>query len=273
MYYDPIKNELGRTFNTHPALQKLFYHLLNLFFLRAWYVRRELRRLIELLPSDRTIDVLDAGTGFGQYAYFLATQFPNVHVLAVDVKDDYLENARRFIERTPVRERVRFEKADLTVLDLDERFDLILSVDVMEHIEDDRGVFRNFERVLKPGGYVVVNTPSRLGGSDVSEDDDDGFIGEHVRPGYDKHELTTKLNEAGLEVTRAIYTYGRHGSKAWRLLIKWPMKMLERHRAAFAVLPVYYLAALPVGTALNALDVRGENESGTGLLVVAQKPT
>lgn len=262
---------MGSAFSTHPALQKVFYRMLDVFFLRAWYVRRELRRLVASFPTGNEIHVLDAGTGFGQYAYFLAHEFPNVRVLAVDVKEDYLANAERFIQRTPERDRVQFAKADLTVLDLDERFDLILSVDVMEHIEDDRAVFRNFERVLKPGGYVIINTPSDLGGSDVGDEADESFIEEHVRPGYNRGELSAKLGDAGLETVRSIYTYGRYGSKAWRLLIKWPMQMLARTRAAVAVLPVYYLAAFPVGTALNALDVRDENEKGTGLLVVARK--
>ena len=271
MFYDPIKDRLGGAFSRHPALQKAFYRMLNLFFLRAWYVRRELRYLMEALPATRPVRVLDAGTGFGQYAYFLAKEFPNVEVLAVDVKEDYLENARRFIERTPERDRVCFARADLTVLDLDERFDLILSVDVMEHIEDDRAVFRNFERVLNPGGYVVINTPSDLGGSDVSDEDEGSFIEEHVRPGYNREELAAKLSDAGFTVTRAIYTYGRYGSQAWRLLIKWPMQMLARTRASFALLPVYYVAALPLGTALNAMDVRSENDAGTGLLMIARK--
>jgi len=272
MFYDPIKDRLGRVFSTHPVLQKSFYGLLNVVFLRAWYVRREVRRLLDTFPQDRPIHVLDAGTGFGQYAYFIAAEYPNARILAVDLKEDYLENARRFIMRTPVRDRVTFAEADLTVLDIAERFDLILSVDVMEHIEDDRGVFRNFERVLNPGGYVVINTPSDLGGSDVSADSEESFIEEHVRPGYNREELASKLVEAGLATTKSIYTYGRYGSRAWHLLIKWPMQMLARTRASFALLPFYYLAALPAGSVLNALDVRDENAAGTGLLVVARKP-
>jgi 2-polyprenyl-3-methyl-5-hydroxy-6-metoxy-1,4-benzoquinol methylase len=272
MLYDPVKDRLGRIFSTHPVLQKSFYGLLNVFFLRAWYVRREVRRLLDTFPPNRPIHVLDAGTGFGQYAYFIAAEYPNARILAVDIKEDYLENARRFIVRTPVQDQVTFAEADLTVLDIAERFDLILSVDVMEHIEDDRGVFRNFERVLNPGGYVVINTPSDLGGSDVSGESEESFIEEHVRPGYNREELSSKLEDAGLATTKSIYTYGRYGSTAWRLLIKWPMQMLARTRASFALLPFYYVAALPVGSVLNALDVRDENAAGTGLLVVARKP-
>ncbi len=272
MFYDPVKDRLGRIFSTHPVLQKLFYGMLNIVFLRAWYVRREVRRLVASLPSNRRLHVLDAGTGFGQYAYFIAAEFPNVRVLAVDIKEDYLANARHFIERTPEGDRVTFAKADLTVLDLPDRFDLILSVDVMEHIEEDRQVFRNFERLLNPGGYVVINTPSDLGGSDVSDEGEESFIEEHVRPGYNREELSSKLEEAGLNVTKAIYTYGRYGSRAWRLLIKWPIQMLARTRVSFVLLPFYYAAALPAGTILNALDVRDANERGTGLFVVARKP-
>lgn len=271
MYYDPIKDRLGRLFGAHPLLRKAFYVLLHLVFLRAWYVRRTLKELIGDVPASRRVDVLDAGTGFGQYAYYVAAQFPNAHVLAVDVKADYLVEARRFVETTPLRDRISFQECDLTELDVDGTFDLIVSVDVMEHIEDDRRVFDNFARVLKKGGHVLVNTPSDQGGSDVGEAGEEGFIEEHVRPGYNLDELCDKLREAGLEPVRALYTYGVYGSRAWRLLVKWPMQMLSRNRLVFPLLPLYYVAALPIGSLLNALDVRARNESGTGLLVVARK--
>ena len=103
MRYDPIKDRLGRLFSRRPLWQKLFYALLHLFFLRAWYVRREVRRLLGAMPPDQSIQVLDAGTGFGQYAYFMARTFPHAQVLAVDIKQDYLDNARHFFDRDMYR--------------------------------------------------------------------------------------------------------------------------------------------------------------------------
>ena len=144
-------------------LQRFFYGLLDLFFLRAWHVKREIRRLFAELRERPPIRVLDAGTGFGQYAWFMAHRFPETRVLAVDVKRDYLANARRFFEGTSVAERVTLAYEDLTELQASGPFDFVLSVDVMEHIEDDRAVFRHFARVLSPGGYVLINTPSRSG--------------------------------------------------------------------------------------------------------------
>lgn len=272
MQYDPIKDRLGSLFSTRPAMQRLFYRMLDLFFLRSWYVRREIHRIFASFPPGHPVRVLDAGTGFGQYAYYIAHRFPGARILAVDVKQDYLDNARRFLDQTPEGARVSLDFEDLTQLKTEGPFDFILSVDVMEHIEDDRAVFRNFARVLRPGGLVLINTPSDLGGSGVTKEGDSSFIEEHVRDGYNLEELEAKLREAGLEPVRSVYTYGPYGSLAWRMLIKFPMQAIGKTRASAVALPLYYLPVFPAGMMLNALDVRSENEAGTGLLVVARKP-
>jgi 2-polyprenyl-3-methyl-5-hydroxy-6-metoxy-1,4-benzoquinol methylase len=272
MKYDPIKDRLGDLASRHPLLQRLLFGLLNLLFLRAWYVRREVRRLLGAQAGDRPMRVLDAGTGFGQYAYFVARTFPAAQVRAVDVKHEYLERARTFVDQTPQADQVDWAIDDLTDLQSEGPFDLILAVDVMEHIPEDETVFEHFERVLRPGGHVIINTPSDRGGSDVQDEDDESFIGEHVREGYGRAELAGKLRAAGLEPVRGLYTYGPYGSAAWRGLIKWPMQMLGATWASLLALPFYYAAALPVGLLLNATDVKRDNARGTGLFMVARRP-
>ena len=49
MHYDPIKELLGRQFNRHPLLRRLFYTLLNILLLRSWHVRKALRRLGKII--------------------------------------------------------------------------------------------------------------------------------------------------------------------------------------------------------------------------------
>lgn len=306
MDYDPVKDKLGAIFGRRPWLQRVFFATLGAVFLRNWYVRRALREVMGEVQASRQGDVhsspqgdvhsspqgevggrvrvLDAGTGFGQYAYWIAKHFPSTDVVAVDIKEDYLERARAFVASQGLADRITFAVDDLTDLKHEGPFDVVLSVDVMEHIEDDRAVFANFRRVLADGGVVIVNTPSDQGGSGVTPAGTPatdnrhapaagptGFIGEHVRDGYPLAELNEKLSTAGLEVFDARYTYGKWGSLAWRILVKYPISMLNRSFAFVVLLPFYYLIAFPLGMLLNAVDVARDNARGTGLIVRASR--
>lgn len=271
MDYDPIKDRMGAVARRSPLLHRAFFRTLDTVFLRAWYVHRVLRRLLRALPQRR-IDVLDAGTGFGQYTYWLLKSDPRVHVTSVDVKKDYLEMVAGLLAKARLADRAVLRVQDLTApMTEQEAFDLVLSVDVMEHIEDDEAVFRNIVRVLRPGGHVVINTPSDQGGSDA-ERSGESFIGEHVREGYAPEELARKLQSAGLEVVEWTYTYGRYGSAAWRLLVRHPITLLNRSLLFAPLLVPYYAVAGPAGIALNAADLRARKPRGTGLLMVARLP-
>lgn len=270
MDYDPVKDRFGTLVADKRWRTALFFRLLHLFFLRAWHVRRRLRSLIGPAGSQKRI--LDAGTGFGQYAWWIVRRWRHVSLHAVDIKEDYLQRLALFFEQDGLKGRATFGVDDLTALQAEGPYDLILSVDVMEHILEDVTVFEHFHRVLAPGGHVIINTPSDQGGSDSHGDDDESFIGEHVRDGYGREEITEKLERVGLVVDSVDYTYGPFGSLAWRLSIKWPMIWLGRSFAFLLILPVWYaLVILPV-LVLNMLDVSRKNDTGTGIVAVAHRP-
>lgn len=251
-------------------MQRVFFSLLHVVFLRSWYVRRALR---DAVPRDGSpIRMLDAGTGFGQYAWHVLRRYPHVRVHAVDVKAEYLDNLGRFVATTGRADRLTLAVEDLTRLESEGPFDVILSVDVMEHIEDDRAVFRNFRALAAPGCRVLINTPSDQGGSGVTSEGGASFIGEHVRDGYGADELCTKLRDAGLEIESVTFTYGPAGSLAWRLLLQVPMLLLAKGFWTLPLVALWYVPAFPMGMILNAVDVLGVNRRGTGLLVVARRP-
>ncbi|MEI6455311.1 MAG: methyltransferase domain-containing protein [bacterium] len=272
MQYDPIKRSLGNVFNRTPSLRILFYKLLDLLLLRAWHVKRELRKWSgDFRRKDTGCWILDAGSGFGQYTYFLSTLVSDAGILAVDVKEEQVADCNTFFEKLEKRD-VLFEVADLTTFSKPDKFDLILSVDVMEHIEEDEKVFRNFYDSLTQQGMLLISTPSDLGGSDVHDHDtEDSFIGEHVRDGYNLFDIQKKLKQAGFYRTEARYTYGKSGQLGWRLSMKYPILMLNWSKLFFILLPFYYLIAFPVALVCNSLDVRMKQPAGTGLIVKAWK--
>lgn len=267
MKYDPIKKVFGNAVENSPFLRKIFYALLDLMFLRSWHVRKKVR---ELYPANTTMDIFDAGMGFGQYTYFMAKRFPDSKILAVDVKDEQVRDCKNFFSKCGYK-NVKFEIADLITIDYNEKFDFILSVDVMEHIFEDEVVFKNFYNALRKGGKLLVNTPSDLGGSDAHEDDDESFIEEHARVGYSKKDITDKLKRAGFEIESFDYSYGKYGTISWRFGIKYPILIAGASKFFILLLPVYYLFTLWFVLILMWLDVHIDNKEGTGVLVVAQK--
>jgi len=267
MKYDPIKKVLGDIVRENILLRKLFYKLLGMMFLREWHVKRELRSLLDGNSPKR---VYDAGCGFGQYSYYCASKYPHASVYAVDVKDEQIEDCAKFFRKAGLT-NASFSVEDLTQIQHENQFDLAISVDVMEHIPDDIGVFRNLYRSLRPGGRLLVNTPSDLGGSDAHGPEDESFIEEHARNGYGVEEIRTKLQSVGFSVDKIRFAYGPWGSIAWRLGIKYPMLLLNVSKAFFILLPLYYLITLPFTLLLMYLDYVGDNKTGTGLVVVASK--
>lgn len=269
MEYDPIKRSLGNVFNKSPFLRKLFYNLLDLLLLRSWHVHKELR-VWSRKSKDQGLNILDAGSGFGQYSYWMAGKFPLSKILSVDVKDEQVTDCNNFFQQIGIK-NVRFEVADLTKFVQENTYDLALSVDVMEHILEDVLVFKNIHASLKQGGMLLISTPSDQGGSDVHEESEGSFIGEHVRDGYNINEIQDKLKLAGFSKIEARYAYGTPGKISWRLSMKYPMQMLSTSKIFFIILPFYYLITYPFAFVLNYLDTHTSHKTGTGLIVKAYK--
>lgn len=268
MKYDPIKQSLGKVFNQTPWLRKIFYQLLDYLLLRAWHINSTLRKI----KSENPINILDAGSGFGQYTYRMSKIFKNSNILAVDVKEEQIADCNKFFRKINKTNTVKFEYADLTTFEKPNTFDLILSVDVMEHIEDDIKVFENFHKSMKPNGTLLISTPSDQGGSDTHEHDHStGFIDEHVRDGYGIAEIEHKLKNAGFSKIKTKYSYGTPGKISWKLSMKYPILMLGISKIFFILLPLYYLITFPLCLILNYLDLTMNHKSGTGLIVKATK--
>src|SRR4051812_22017495 len=92
MQYDPIKRSLGNVFNKSPFLRKTFYGLLDLLLLRSWHVHKELRSL----STKKDLQILDAGSGYGQYSFWMWKRFKGCNILAVDVKEEQVADCNQF---------------------------------------------------------------------------------------------------------------------------------------------------------------------------------
>lgn len=101
--------------------------------------------------------VLDLGCGSGYGAARIAAVASSVE--AVDVSEEAVAYAQRRYPRDNVRYSTIVPDAPLPFAD--GQFDVVLSFQVIEHVQDDVGYLREAARVLAPRGTLVLITPDR----------------------------------------------------------------------------------------------------------------
>jgi SAM-dependent methyltransferase len=235
--------------------------------IRLQHVLRELRRL----GLDRSpIRFLDAGCSRGDLITYLAERHPQWSFVGLELEPDRVEKAETIRRRMSLT-NVSYLRADICRLPFQNEFDLVVCSDVMEHIASDQEAFASLTRALKPGGHLIVTSPSspqprhlplvawreRLVGFDPSE------IG-HVRQGYSIQGLHQLFEATGSKPQRIRYTYGRWGTLCFDLFFS-----IGDNRPN----PLLFLGLYPFLKLLGWLDLRNEPAHGAAILGVAQKLT
>lgn len=168
------------------------------------------RVITEIKNQDLDIDVnvLDAGFGFGLAMFYLSKKFPYWSITGYELDDEFVNGAKK------IKESINLENLTIIKKDLQEitdysKFDLIYSSDVLEHIEDDVMVLKNFHRALKPNGRLILHLPYRY---NLSKRIFPWFRNyktpDHVREEYTIKEITNKLIQTGFSVDSFQYGYG-----------------------------------------------------------------
>lgn len=151
---------------------------------------RHTRRFIFSLMRGLSFEtVLDAGCGTGVLAEQIFAAYPWTRLTGSEFSPQGLEFAKK---RLPDSE---FHVLDLSREVLNQTFDLVTCIDVLEHIPDDRAALKNLRTMT--AGNLILSVP--LGPLFKVEAERMG----HVH-GYNRRELEAKLREAGFEIMRAI---------------------------------------------------------------------
>ncbi len=155
-------------------------------------------------------DVLEAGCGIGNLTEMMLDR---KRLVAVDLEDFYverLEQAYGHLANFSVRKLDLLDPAQLRAAAGKKPFDTIISLNVVEHIEDDAAALRNMYDALEPGGRAIIlvpNDPTNFTGVDEE-------LGHFRR--YTKKSLAAKLESAGFEV-RKVWGFNRVGGLGWRV--------------------------------------------------------
>lgn len=103
-------------------------------------------RLVEREPCGRALDL---AAGQGPLSYALAKR--GFEVVSADIYPDQFRAPGLSCQKLDLNQKTPFP---------DESFDLILAVEIIEHIEAPRAFLREIFRLLRPGGLAVITTPN-----------------------------------------------------------------------------------------------------------------
>lgn len=111
------------------------------------------------LPFRRRKRVLEVGCGVGAQTEILLRHFPELHVTGIDIQEDQLKEARRFLATVPwATGRYEILRMDAEKLEMEpESFDGAFLCWILEHVPSPQRVLSEVRRVLAPGAPVVCS--------------------------------------------------------------------------------------------------------------------
>jgi 2-polyprenyl-3-methyl-5-hydroxy-6-metoxy-1,4-benzoquinol methylase len=240
-------------------LQKIYIRIFGIpevgFQIRGMYFKNTLQKY-SLKPKN----ILDAGCGIGAYSFYLAKNFPKVKIDGEELDKNKINFCKTFARELDLK-NLNFFYGNLTKENTRRKknYDLIINIDVLEHVKEYKKTLKTFYNSLKKGGYLYIHVPQpnqeRIFKSLKKWEHED-----HAHEGFKIIKFNKELKGMGFKIIDLRETFGFFGKLAWELN---HILLAKSFVTAAAFYPFLFLIA--------KLDLFVENKKGLGFLLLAQK--
>lgn len=119
-------------------------------------INKRLQFILDCLDADeKGLNILDIGTGYGVYHVHLVHK-AKLYV-GIDVNEENLRHAKKDEKNSDL-----FLMSAEALSFKDDTFDVVLLIEVLEHIANDRKAIKEISRVTKPAGKLILTAPNKL---------------------------------------------------------------------------------------------------------------
>ena len=219
-------------------------------------------RVIEQISLPSRARVLDAGCGHAYVSFYLARRHADWEIFGIDIDAEKIEQNRRVARALGFR-NLHFEIGDVADLNASTPYDLIFSIDVLEHIKDDVAVLSKWRQAISETGWLILHLPLR---HQMQRRIFPGFaqhiIADHVRDEYTAEEIETKLVLAGFALISIDYGFSLWGELSFELNnLCWQQPRLRMLLA---------LLTFPPAILMGYVDSRFSWDWGNSLIIQAR---
>lgn len=252
----------------HSSARKFYIYLTHSLLLKNNIIRREIKLCGR--RKKKVQHVLYPGFGMGQLLGLFSRYKKIYNVLAIDKDKRMVTQSTAYFKEENIH-NVYCRTEDILNFHQKETFDLCLSINLLNYIENDRLALVNmFESLRKPGMLLIFNS-SNYADDKASKLNLGVYSDKKYRNGYGIIELKTLLKEIGFSKVKARYAYGTPGILSWKMTTAWPSSLIKSSKLFFLLLPLYTLICIPFVILFNFLDISMNHKKGKCIVVRAFK--
>ncbi|MDO8659042.1 MAG: class I SAM-dependent methyltransferase [Candidatus Parcubacteria bacterium] len=218
------------------------------------------KKILKLRLTNKNFKkILDAGCGIGIYSFLLARSFPKGKITGIDIDKSKLKSCENIASELKIK-NTEFSYSDVLKLP-NINYDLIVNIDVLEHVENYGTALKNFYDALNKSGYLYIHVPQpNQDKKRIFSSFKNWHHEGHIREGISKLDLENVLRKLGFKLILSKETFGFFGKLSWEL----NHMMLSK---SFVLAGIFF----PLLYVLAKIDLWNYNKNGLGVAILAKK--
>ena len=127
------------------------------------FIYQEISSVVNNVGINTSLKILDAGSGVTFFPYFIMEKYKNIDIRCLDMDESYIPMFNYC--NSVMNKKVKLDISSMQCTKYnDNEFDVIYSVSVIEHTTDYISIIKEFRRILKPNGILILTFDISLDG-------------------------------------------------------------------------------------------------------------